>query len=564
VTPPVVVTPTPRPPTTNNSGGPQAVINAIQTTVLVGEGIEVNGLNSVLHTGDPLTTQYHWDFGDPTGKYDALDGFNAGHVYDDPGVYTISLRVTDANGHSSLATTQVTIESDNRPVIYVDTHGSDANDGSSPGQAVATAARALQLASSDASIEFRRGETFAVNSTIQLNGHDLYVGAYGSGASPVLKRGAGDGTVTLFLTPTAQNVTIQNITFDSIYTPVNGVAPKINDAAVWANGTNVVVRDCIFLNVDDAIDGEMKPTGVIVMDNTSPLLTGLRSYFTWVDGTDWSILGNTVANSTREHVIRSNSMDTDRVLIADNNLTNTTNSQDEGDLAKCTINFRAGRYIYIVDNTLNDGTLGFGPGPWTPPSDVVEYVVIDGNTIHNAQVYIAGAVHHAVVRNNVLDLEGSAQVVINPIDPAGYASRYMSDITVTQNTGINPTLAGNFLEVRGAARPGTITLTNNLYSAPDLVTGANMSAAVLVDAADLSGFQVISGNVWPAGGTQANGGVNYVWGTWFGPGWQTADQWNAQSVVHNDTFRDVTLPDGVYTLALNGSTIGASGFAAAA
>jgi hypothetical protein len=326
----------------------------------------------------------------------------------------------------------------------------------------------------------------------------------------------------------------------------------------------VVVRGCTFLNVDDAVDGEMKPTGVIVMDNTAPLLTGLRSYFTWVDGTDWSILGNTVANTTREHIIRSNSMDTARVLIADNNLTNTTRPQDPAEVAKCTINFRAGSYIYIADNTLSDGTLGFGPGPWTPASDAVEYVVIDGNTIHNAQVYLAGAVHHAMVRNNVLDMQASAEVVVNPVDPAGYASRYMSDITVTQNTGINMGTAGNFLEVRGVARPGTITLTNNLYSAPNLVTGANMSAAVLVDAPDLSGFQLINGNVWPAGGDHANGGVNYVLGTWFGSGWQTADQWNAQSAVHNDTFENVALANGVYTLALNGTTIGGSGYAAAA
>lgn len=576
-TPPVVVTPTPRtpkpptppsptptPPTTGNPNAPTAVITTVQNTVLAGEGIEVNGLNSVLHTGDPLTAHYHWDFGDPSGAYDQLDGFNAGHVYDEPGVYTVSLRVTDANGLSSQATTQVTIGSDNRPVIYVDTHGSDSNDGSSPNEAVATAARAFELAGDNDKVEFHRGETFNVDTALQISSDDVYVGAYGSGANPVIKRGAGDGECVLFLTPQAQNVTVQDITFDSIYAPVNGVAPKIPVCAVWASGTNVVVRDCTFLNVDDAVDGETRPTGVIVMDNTAPLLTGLRSYFTWVDGTDWSILGNTVANTTREHVIRANSVTAQRVLIADNNLTNTVNPQDSAEVPKCTINFRAGSYIYITDNTLSDGTLGFGPGPWTPATDAVEYLAIVDNKINYAQVYIAGAVHHALVANNVLNLQGSAQVIVNPIDPAGYASRYMSDITVTQNTGINLGATGNFLEVQGAARPGAITLTNNLYSAPNLVTGANMAAAVLVDTTNLNGFAVISGNVWPAGGTHADGAVNYVAGSWFANGWETPQQWNAQSVVQNDTFQDVTLPSSVYALALSGTTAGAAEFTVAA
>lgn len=574
--PPTVVTPTPVPPAppppaprpnpkptpqppAGNSADPQAVITALQTSVLAGEGVEVNALNSILHVGTPLTTQYHWNFGDPSGEYNTLNGFNAGHVYENPGTYNVTLTVTDAAGHSSSAQTAVSVGADNRPVVYVDTHGSDANDGSSPDRAVASPARAFALAGSDARIEFHRGETFNLNVTLKIQGSDLYVGAYGSGADPVLKRGPGDGSVSLFLAPSAVNTTIQHLTFDSIYPAVNGVANKVGFTAVWDGGTNTVVRDCTFLNIDDAIDGETRPTGVIVMDNSAPSVTGVRAYFTWVDGTDWSILGNTVANSTREHNIRANSVTAQRILIADNNLTNCTQAQDTGEVPKCTINFRAGSYIYITDNVLNDGTLGFGPGPWTPATDATEWVVITGNQINDAQVYLAGAVHHAMVSDNVLNLSGSSQIHIHPGDPGGFASRVMSDITVTGNTGTNNGPTGQFLELTGSANPGTITLTDNLYAAPNLITGANMSAPVLVDAPDLGSFKLISGNVWPAGGDHANGGVNYVWGSWFGPGWQTADQWNANSVVHNDTFQTVTLPAGVYSLTLNGNTIGAAG-----
>jgi len=156
------------------------------------------------------------------------------------------------------------------------------------------------------------------------------------------------------------------------------------------------VRDNTFLNIDDAVNGSIKPTGVIVQDNTAPLLTGLRGYFTWVDGTDWTIIGNTVANSTREHVIRSNSMDTDRVLIEDNNLAKAWRPDDPGEVTKCTINFRSGHDIYIADNTLSGGTIG---------NDIVTH---DTTTVNMS----GGVVNHSLLinANSSFNLSGGSIV----------------------------------------------------------------------------------------------------------------------------------------------------------
>jgi hypothetical protein len=541
---------------------PQAIINQMENTVIVGEGVNVNGLNSVLHNGTQLTAKYQWNFGDPTGRFNDLTGWNAGHVYDNPGIYKITLKVTDSTGQISTATSQVTLQADTRRVIYVDTHGSDNNTGASPDQAVQSVTHAFLIAGSNMKIEFRRGETFNVDQTVYINGNDQYVGAYGNGVAPVINRGKGDGTVTFFLSSQSHNTTIQDLTFDTPNAVTSGAAPKIGSQTIWAWGTNIVIRGNTFLNTDDAINASMRPTGVIVMDNSAPLITGLRGYFCWVDGTDWTILGNNVANSTREHDIRSSSMATDRVLIAYNVLSNPTRSDDPGEVTKCTINIREGRDLYITGNTLNDGTVGFGPGPWTPASDEVANVVVQGNLIHNGQLYLAGAVHHALVQNNVLDDTGQSQIHILPNEP-DYPTRHMLDVTIDHNTGINNTSSGQFLEVSAEDLPGVLTVTNNLYIAPHLNFNAIANVAVLVTAPDLNDFKLISGNIWPTSNAPS-GAVNFVNASWYAAGGQTPAQWDAHGNVQGDQFQNVAMPPSVYQTSLNGVIAGSAGLDLAA
>jgi len=75
------------------------------------------------------------------------------------------------------------------------------------------------------------------------------VGAYGTGNNPVLVRGVGDGFDCFYIYKTSSNITIQDLTFDSIWPAVNGVADKLNASGIEANGTNLVVRGCTFLNI---------------------------------------------------------------------------------------------------------------------------------------------------------------------------------------------------------------------------------------------------------------------------------------------------------------------------
>ena len=177
---------------------------------------------------------------------------------------------------------------DTRPIIFVDSvNGSDSNSGASASQAVQTADQAFSLAGSNTKIEFKRGETFDVPYTMNINGHDMYIGAYGTGANPVLMwTGPSTSTVTLFISQTSSNITIQGLSFDSPNAVTNGPAEIVNDTAIFTGGSTLVIRDNSFLNVDTGVDGSMQPAGVIVQNNTAPHIQGLREYFCWVDGTE--------------------------------------------------------------------------------------------------------------------------------------------------------------------------------------------------------------------------------------------------------------------------------------
>jgi Ca2+-binding RTX toxin-like protein len=567
--PPVTAVPPapPVPPAAPVPTAPTAVLTQLETSIIAGEGVNVNALASTIHNGTALTTRYQWDFGDAGSAYNDLTGWNAGHVYGNPGTYTITLTMTDSAGLTSAATGQVTVAADTRPTIYVDTHASDNNTGASTAQAVQTAARAVQLAGNTGNVRilFKRGETFNINATLQLNGSHMYLGAYGTGANPVLNRVAGYEDYVFLCGANSIGTTFQGLTFDSPNAVASGPAPEISASAILAWGTDVVVRNNTFLNLENALDGELQPHGMIVQDNTAPLIKGLRGYFCWVDGTDWSILGNTVANSTRQHDIRANDPAVVGLLIEGNNLTKQYPADDPAETYKTTINVRAGNYVYVSGNVLNHSTLAFNIGPGMTTQQDINWVVVEDNYFNDCPLQIKTTVHDVMVRDNYIDFSGQSEIYLisgDLTDPYGH----LTDITIEDNTGVNRGTLGTFLELDGQAAAGTITLSGNLYVAPQEIFGASgYNSAVMVNAPDLSGFASISNNIWPApltatiNGQGAVGVVNYLAGSGTPTGFVTPAQWDAAWPVHNDQFSSSALPAGTYQMTVNGVTAGAAG-----
>src|SRR5688572_29158558 len=157
-------------------GAPNALVQSIATTGPAPFAIHVHALNSTLGLGNELTALYEWDFGDPSGQFNTLIGWNAAHVYNQPGTYTLRLRLTNQLGEVSTRLVPVTITTANRTNIYVSPTGSDSNSGQSASSPIQTFAKAATLVGPNKAILFQRGGTFNTTATMWISQTNVLVG----------------------------------------------------------------------------------------------------------------------------------------------------------------------------------------------------------------------------------------------------------------------------------------------------------------------------------------------------------------------------------------------------
>ncbi len=314
-------------------------------------------------------------------------GWNAAHLYQQPGTYTIKLTITNENGKTSVTTQNVTVAASGRKVIYVSNDGSDTASGLSPQSAVKTYAKAMNMVGDNTEVLFNKGDTFSVPTGGTINSTNVVVGSYGSGAKPIMMFTGPKTYGAIFTTGgKAKDVTIEGLTFDSIYNKHHEIAGMPD--AIHSAGTNITAYQCTFLNIGYGLNTNMKPTGVLMQECDAPDPEGLRSYLAYCQGSDQVYIGNTVANSTREHCIRVDG--TDRVLIAYNNFTNmkNPNGNDPTDISKQTITVHWGSYAYVYGNVCNDGRVEIGPlgeADGLKPTNIVDrlnWVRIEDNTFN--------------------------------------------------------------------------------------------------------------------------------------------------------------------------------------
>jgi len=334
------------------------------------------------------------------------------------------------------------------------------------------------------------------------------------------------------------------VTFDSNRPVVGTVANKNNTIGIWARGKNIAVRNCTFLNTSDAINANSQPQGLLVQDNTAPLATGIRGYFLWYEGEDGVVLGNTVANSTRERPMRMNAYN--RVLIAYNDFTDLDRtSVDPSDGSKGSLWAMEGENVYIAHNDLH-GILQTGPNFGINPitgrvggnAERTRNLVVEANTLDSATRILHG-VTDSIFRNNIAVVSKVPAFCLE-----AYSSDYQRQVENTifaNNTVINNTTIGSFMLLNGAAKG--LQLLNNLYVANNLATGAGHSGGIISYTGDVSQFSKISGNVWSEPNISwYDKGKHYLWPTWFdNRGQIDAAEWEAFANVQNDVFSSVSL-----------------------
>ncbi|HEX3355834.1 MAG TPA: PKD domain-containing protein, partial [Tepidisphaeraceae bacterium] len=530
----------------------QDSFSVILTAGMAPYTLHVNAVNIPLAHGTVLTARYEWDFGDGTAesKYNKLVGWNAAHIYNRGGNYTVALTLTDEAGDQRVMKKAFIIDNDSRQTIYVAGNGNDGSFGNTPQQPVRTLARAGKLLREDSRILLRRGDIFEISSPLEIKRSNVIIGAYDDPAKPkqATTQPAGDRPVIFFTGlkkdvpyfTTARNTSdamFQDLAFDSKFS--QGADKTGMPDCVKPSGQNTTVRNCVFLNVGYGINGNQEPHGVMAIDNSCPLETGLRSYFAWVQGSDHVYLGNTVVNSTREHCLRVGGAD--RILIAYNNFSNLdrrapNKGGDQLDVSKGAMTIHSGSYVYVVNNVIPVGELLIGPlgkgDGWNNPKARWHWAVIEGNEI-NSYVYINHGTDHVMCRNNLINRNDWSCFIVE-----GYDEKYQrgnSDITIINNTGVNRGLKGNFLRVTG--KVDGITVRNNLYIAPKLKLTDNWSAPVYADPGGLSSFRESSGNVWPD--LKGFKGVHYIIDL---GGYISEKKWLDQAFVKGDRFQTLVLP----------------------
>ncbi|MCC6672061.1 MAG: PKD domain-containing protein [Planctomycetes bacterium] len=147
--------------------------------------------------------RFEWDFGDPQGplaRWNKHSGFVGAYVYENPGEYTISLKVADPSGKTGTSTAKVRVNPFSGVTLYCSSsQGDDVNNGRSEGAAVRTYDRVIQLLALQLSsagpaavrVLFRRGDSFASDRKYSFpfatQGRPILFGAFGSGPKPVIQ-----------------------------------------------------------------------------------------------------------------------------------------------------------------------------------------------------------------------------------------------------------------------------------------------------------------------------------------------------------------------------------------
>ncbi len=498
------------------------------------------------------------------GQFNTLEGFNAAHVYERPGDYSLSLTVTDAAGVVSTATVPVHVSPDDRRAVYVAATGAADADGATQASAVNFDGLRRILTTgapeNDARILFRRGDLFSFTAPLRFDGlHDLTLGAYGVGGKPILRYGGAPVSITplIGMNDATRNLTVRDLSLESIFT---GFEKAGVPDGIQPRGTNISIIDNEFHNLSYAVNTNLRPDGVLVQGNRAPAVSDLRAYFVWLGGSDIVITGNTVANSTREHVVRGAGWE--RVLVAHNNLTNTI--ADPVDIIKGAVVLQAGNYGYVADNRIQGpivvGPLGDGNG--TPP-ERTNFVVVERNRVTGEKIEVIHGAQDVVIRNNVVVMKQDGQYEGIKVD--GYTTtqsgvtynRGTQRVAVLFNTvvmGKNPN-RGIWIVPGGVGNSLVGNLVTTEYGVPyesnrkALDTGADPATKGPV----VPLYTYVADNIWYAGKDgKASTAIKYD-GSYITPA-----AWNAMLAAGgfpgNDLFLNVPLdgqfaPNSAYTAA---------------
>jgi len=384
---------------------------------------------------------YRWDFGDPssgtwatTGRSKNWDtGVVAGHVFEAPGSYQVVLTATDPTGQCGSTSVTITVEDPNVQWGGADTRcvSSSGNFAGCPGGCANAGGTSQCIVSGDfdASVAlaadrrtlFRRGETFASSTRIDLKGAGpSMIGAFGTGPKPKIQTGAGYPTSEIVRLAGALDWRVADLDFGTLQTPgLNVFGVQLGSVAPIQNVT--LLRNEVHGELMIADTSSVQPQvnrGIALVENKCDDPVGPATYCVYLKGRELLILGNELSQTTsavQSHVLRV--IPFHHSLIAHNVLDSCTGNNhclklfaEQGTSAYAE---RDAVYNQLSYNTLKsfDADQVAAIGPQDSLNDErVHDILIEGNHCDvgtGRKCFVLAVSGNAWVRNNVIDMTGS-------------------------------------------------------------------------------------------------------------------------------------------------------------
>jgi len=439
--------------------------------------------------------QYRWDFGDAGAglwTYGARPGASnknsesgavAAHVFESPGVYTISLSATDGTNTVSNSCVQIVVQASDAAFSGTDTvcvsTGTDFT-GCPAGAATHSTSSyntAMGYIGSGAHrLLFKAGEIWlgATDATISIAGPGL-IGSFGTGAKPIIRAGTLAGR---FLLVQANDWRVVGLDFDGNMTNPNGGGIQLADT------TTTILNVHIHKNSWGVYGGSGTSYDVVqevVMDDIDPASSNAAAVY-WTPAATSALLGNYI-NPTGygDHVIRMGA--STKFVIAHNTMGKP--GAGNGEVIKLHQVSQANQQVWngsytekviISDNHVLPTTTAWqivvAPQNDATPEHVRD-VIVERNWMEagTANLHISmttvneDGLHPSTVRNNILDMSttngGASGVYVGAYN----ALIPVNGVRVYNNTCYS-SVAANFRCVQIGNATNTLVY-NNLASAPN-------------------------------------------------------------------------------------------------
>jgi hypothetical protein len=457
-----------------------------------------NGL-ACLPENERTAYRWLWNFGDASAGSPTA-GFNAAHVYEKPGTYTVTLTLTPNTQSPAPSTPPLAPSPLHLSMSIV---------------VLPSRMRTVQVAAGSDLSQF----TGSVGLELILAPGN-YTAVRGLKLTGCIIRGAG---ATLNIRPGADGMTlgsgcrVDGLTFDypALAHPTTSRYDGVG-MCIYPSGRGIAVTNCVFLNVGYGVNGNKRPDNVLIENCSAPLIDGLRAYLAWVEGGAWCIYNNAVANCTIEHCVRCEG-DAGPLAIIGNHLDNLgqADSGVKGDAPKGSIVLHASHDCYVAANTVRTSGIdggGIGAGPLTQylaRGDRTVRIVIEDNHLIDAPIRISAGSSDVAIRGNTTTVQNPAY---------GNTGIYMDaraapvvNVRITDNTMTAPP-NGQFITGLGTIED--IRINDNTFTPGKNRLGDYGNAGITLPDGALT---ACGGNVWnkPPGGMWQ--GYHLIGGKWYRP-----------------------------------------------